>query len=61
MKIKADDIKSETIQDAILEIQRKYNLTGDTAEAAASHIIYTDEDWDSEYEEYKTSIFDPRD
>jgi len=52
MTIKTNEIKSETIQEAIREIEEKYGITGDKAEAIASHIVYTDEDWtDDEPEE----------
>jgi len=57
MKIKANEIKSETIQEAIREIEEKYGITGDKAEAIASHIVYTDEDWtDEESEETEKEI-----
>jgi len=48
MTIKTNGIKSETIQEAIKEIEIKYSITGDKAEAIASHIVYTDEDWTDE-------------
>jgi len=51
MTIKANEIKSETIQEAIREIEEKYGITGDKAEAIASHIVYADEDWTDEEKE----------
>lgn len=62
MKIKSSDIKSDTIEGAIEEInlsdammdvasvysQKKNIGIADAIEAIASHIVYTDDDFDTE-------------
>ena len=54
MTIKTNEINATTIKEAITEIQQKYGLTGDQAEAAASHIIYADTDWHSDVADEQT-------
>ena len=55
MIIKTDDIEGTEIREVMAEIERKYGLTGDQLEAAATHIVMTDTDWDSDPNRYGIS------
>jgi len=60
MTIRSSEIKSESIRDAIAEVEqivKPYNIfTADQIEAIASHIIITGEDWTDDERQKKIKI-----